>query len=50
MQQKNSISIIIRIVLAISILFSIGVVYYVKIVQKDYVIFYNDDGIPVREE
>ncbi len=50
MRHQNSISLVIRTVLVLGILFSIGVVYYTKIVQQDYVIFYSDDGIPVREE
>lgn len=41
---------IIKLVLAIGIISSILVTYYVKIVQEDYTIFWSESGLPDLEE
>lgn len=49
MQNFISFSVLLRTVTFVIILFSIGVTYYVMVVQKDYVIFENPEG-PETEE
>jgi len=47
--RSSRLAVIIRTLTGLLVLFSIGVTYYVMIVQKDYVIFTNPDG-PETEE
>jgi len=46
---KSKISLYLKILIAISICFSIGITYYSKIILMDYDIIENDDG-PILDE
>lgn len=46
---KNKISLYLRVATAILILFSVGMIYYTKIILTDYDILENPDG-PTLEE
>lgn len=41
---------IVKIILLLGIIFSIAVTYYVMIVQKDFKVFTNPDGLPELDE
>ena len=50
MDKKDPVSVVIKLLLAISIVGAILFIFYVKIIEKDYEIFYNEDGMPIIEE
>jgi hypothetical protein len=43
-------TIIVRIIFALSIIISIGIMYYVNIIQKDYYVFTNPTGPDMNAE
>jgi hypothetical protein len=48
--KSNVSSLLIRTTLALLILASIGMMYYVNIVKRDFIVFTNADGPVVEEE